>query len=164
MLGLDYWNAGMSMLFGTGFRAPMSTRCSPVTSCCTSSWYNITSKLYLLPCRDKVQRVGVLPTFRECSSSSSFYKRDTLQSSGRTHAHGMVGLLLCRSIARQCSVLASFSLTVLFIAKAEPWAAGKVMTLSPHGPGTCRHVHDFITLSRDVFVASASMMPEPATE
>jgi hypothetical protein len=50
----------------------------------------------------------------------SFYKHKNLQSDGRTHAHGMVGLLLYSFIAQQCSVLASFSFTVLFIAKAAP--------------------------------------------
>jgi hypothetical protein len=51
-------------------------------------------------------------------------------------------------------VLASFSFTVLFIAKAAPWTVGKVITLSPRDTGTCSHVDDysddFITLSRDV--------------
>jgi hypothetical protein len=50
----------------------------------------------------------------------SFYKHKNLQSDGRTHAHGMVGLLLCSFIAQQCSVLAFFSFTMLFIAKAAP--------------------------------------------
>jgi hypothetical protein len=40
-------------------------------------------------------------------------------------------------IAQQCSVLASSTLTVLFIADAAPRAAGEVMTLSPHGNGVC---------------------------
>jgi hypothetical protein len=53
-----------------------------------------------------------------------------------------LGSLLCSFIAQQCSVLASVSLTVLFIAGAKPWAVGEVMTLSPHGLGTCRHVYD----------------------
>jgi hypothetical protein len=77
----------------------------------------------------------------------------------------MVGLLLYSSIAQQCLVLASFSFTMLFIAKATPRAAGEVMN--------CYHVilgstvmctikgNDFISLSRDVLVVSASMMPEP---
>jgi hypothetical protein len=30
---------------------------------------------------------------------------------------------------------------MLFIAKAAPWAAGEVMTLSPHDTGTCKPVH-----------------------
>jgi hypothetical protein len=54
----------------------------------------------------------------------------------------MVGTLLSSFIAQQCSVLASLSFTVLFIAGAEPWAVGGVMALSPRGPGTHRHVHD----------------------
>jgi hypothetical protein len=70
MLGPDYWNVGTSLLFGAGFRPPMSTRCSPATSCCTSSWYSITSKLYLIPRRSRVRRVGVLPTFCESSPST----------------------------------------------------------------------------------------------
>jgi hypothetical protein len=42
-----------------------------------------------------------------------------------------------RFIAQQCSVLASSSLMVLFIARARPRAAGEVMTLSPRDNGTC---------------------------
>jgi hypothetical protein len=70
MLVPDYWNAGMSLLFSAGYRPLVSTRCSPATSCCTSSWYNITYKLYLVPHRGRVQRVGVLPTFLESYPSS----------------------------------------------------------------------------------------------
>jgi hypothetical protein len=66
----DYWNSCTRLLFAAGFRLPTSTRCSPVTSSCTSSRYTITSKLYLVPRRGKVQRVGVMPTFRESSPSS----------------------------------------------------------------------------------------------
>jgi hypothetical protein len=40
-------------------------------------------------------------------------------------------------IAQQCSVLASFSFTVLFIAHAAPWAVDELMTLSPRDEGTC---------------------------
>jgi hypothetical protein len=40
-------------------------------------------------------------------------------------------------IAQQCSVLDSFSLTVLFTADTAPLAAGEVMTLSPRGNGVC---------------------------
>jgi hypothetical protein len=70
MLGPDYWNVGTSLLFGARFQALVSTRCSPTTSCCTSSWYNITSKLYLVPRKGRVHRMGVLPTFRESYPSS----------------------------------------------------------------------------------------------
>jgi hypothetical protein len=45
--------------------------------------------------------------------------------------------LPCGFVAQQCSVLASFSFTVLFIADAAPRAAGEVMTLSPRDEGTC---------------------------
>jgi hypothetical protein len=38
--------------------------------CCTSSWYSITSKLYLVPRKGRVHRMGVLPTFRESYPSS----------------------------------------------------------------------------------------------
>jgi hypothetical protein len=53
------------------------------------------------------------------------------------HVHDMAGILLYGFIAQQCSVLASFSFTVLFIADAAPWAAGDLMTLSPRDGGTC---------------------------
>jgi hypothetical protein len=70
MLGPDYWNAGTTLLFSAGLQAPMSTQCSPKRSCCTPSWYSITSELYLIPRRGRAQRMGVLPTFRESSPSS----------------------------------------------------------------------------------------------
>jgi hypothetical protein len=79
--------------------------------------------------------MGVLPTSR-FHLAPSFYKHKTLQSGGQTHAHGMVGTLLCSLIAQQCSMLASFSFTVLFIVGAEPWAVGEVMTMSPRDPRT----------------------------
>jgi hypothetical protein len=69
-LNLDYWNAGMSLLFVAGFQPLTSTRYSPMMPSCTSSWYNITSKLYLVPHRVTIQRMGVMPTFRESSPSS----------------------------------------------------------------------------------------------
>jgi hypothetical protein len=34
------------------------------------SLYSITSKLSMIPCRDTIQRVGVLPTLRKSSPSS----------------------------------------------------------------------------------------------
>jgi hypothetical protein len=89
-----------------------------------------------------VRRVGVFPTFRENSPSSKLLQTQHSTICGRTHAHGMVGLLLYSFIAQQCSVLAFFNLTVLFIARVKPWVVGEVMTLSPRGPGTCIHVYD----------------------
>jgi hypothetical protein len=44
--------------------------------------------------------------------------------------------LPCGFIAQQCSVLASFSFTMLFIADGAPWAVGELMTLSPRDEGT----------------------------
>jgi hypothetical protein len=72
MLCHGLWNGDTSFLFDAGRQPPTSTRCSPATSSCTSSWYIITSKLYLEPHRVTVQRMGVLPTFHESSPSSKF--------------------------------------------------------------------------------------------
>jgi hypothetical protein len=107
MLGPDYWNVGTSLLFGMGFRPPVSTRCSPATPCCTCSWYSITSKLYLVPHRGRVQRVGVLPSFRESSPSSKLLQAqhstiwwtDTcpwhgLKTTLRLHSSTMLGACL----------------------------------------------------------------------
>jgi hypothetical protein len=81
----------------------------------------------------------------------------------------MAKILICSFISQQCSVLASFSLMVLFIVRAKT-------RLWPDELRHCHHVvlgpadmctikgDDFISLPRDVLVASASMMPEPATE
>jgi hypothetical protein len=142
MLGPDYWNAGTSLLFGVGFQASVSTRCSPTMSYCTSSctasppnstWYHAEAGYREWESCLHFARVFLAP---------SFYKHKPLQSGGRRHAHGMVGSLLCSLIAQQRSVLVSFSFTVLFIAGAEPWAVDEVMTLSQRDPGTCRHVHN----------------------
>jgi hypothetical protein len=62
----------------------------------------------------------------------------------------MASQLPCGFIAQQCLVLASSSLTVLFIADTAPRAAGEVMTLSPCGNGVrilCIIKGDDITLS-----------------
>jgi hypothetical protein len=73
--------------------------------------------------------------------------------------------LLCGFIAQQCSVLASFSLTVLFIADAATQAAGGVMTLLPRDYGACSlaslKAMTLLFLTHNVFVVCASMMPEP---
>jgi hypothetical protein len=65
----------------------------------------------------------------------SIYKNTALHSGGRSHAHGTASQLLCGFIAQQCSVLAYFSLTSLFIADAMPQVAGEVMTLLPRDNG-----------------------------
>jgi hypothetical protein len=54
----------------------------------------------------------------------------------------MASKLPCGFIAQQCLALASFSLTVLFIADTVPRAAGEVMTLLSRDTGTCKPVHD----------------------
>jgi hypothetical protein len=78
----------------------------------------------------------------------------------------MIGVLHCGFIAQLCSMLAFFSFTVLFIAKAAPRAAGEVMTLSPRDTGTsslCMIKGDDITFSdsRCLLSFCASMMTEP---
>jgi hypothetical protein len=153
--GPDYWNADTSLLFGAGFQPPTSTRCSPVTPNYTragktsppnSTWYHTEIRYKEWGCCLYFARVLLAP---------SFYKHNNLESSGRTHAHGMARLLPCGFIAQQFSVLASFSLTVLFIAKARPRVGGKVMTLSPCGPEglqTCARLKVMtLSLYRDVF-------------
>jgi hypothetical protein len=57
------------------------------------------------------------PPQRLRSSSSKHLRLCILCSSGRSHAHAMSKILICDFIAQQCSVLASFSLMVLFIAR-----------------------------------------------
>jgi hypothetical protein len=73
--------------------------------------------------------------------------------------------LPCGFIAQQCSVLASFSFTVLFIADAVPWEVGELMTLSPcdEGHAACASLKAtmLLFLTHDAFVVCASMMPEP---
>jgi hypothetical protein len=97
--------------------------------------------------------------------ASNIYKNTTLHSGGGPHAHSMAKELPCGFIAQQCSVLASFSFTVLFIADAAPWAVGGLMTLSPRdgGPAACASLKatTLISLIHDAFVVCASMMHEP---
>jgi hypothetical protein len=65
----------------------------------------------------------MLPALRENSPSSKFLQvqESTIWSTSTCPW----GLLLCSLIAQQCLVLATFSVTVLFIAKAAPRAAGE---------------------------------------
>jgi hypothetical protein len=142
MLGPDYWNAVTSLLFGMGFQALVTTRCSPATSCYSPNSNNITSKLYLVTRRGRAQRMGVLPTLRKSSPSSKFLQTQdsTIWWTNTCPWHG--GNTILQLHSSKCSVLASFSFKVLFIAGAEPWAARGVMTLSPRDLGTCRHAHD----------------------
>jgi hypothetical protein len=138
MLGPDYWNAGTSLLFGARLQAPVSTRCSPERSCCTSSWH-ITSKLYLIPRKGRTQRIVVLPTFRESSPRSRHLQAQefTIWWTETCPWHDRM-----TTLRPHTSTIASFSFTVLFIVGVEPWAVDGVMTLSPHDLGTCRHAHD----------------------
>jgi hypothetical protein len=98
--------------------APRADTASPPNS----TWYHAETRYKEWACCLHFARVLLAPRF---------YEHNNLQSGGRTHARGMASILPCGFIAQQCSVLDSFSLTVLFIAKAKPRAAGEVMTLSP---------------------------------
>jgi hypothetical protein len=95
------------LLFGAGCQPPMSTRCSPATYNCTSSLYIITSKFSLIPCRDTIQRVGVLPTLCKISLSSTLLRarhstiwwmntcpRHGLKTIPRLHSLTMLGACL----------------------------------------------------------------------
>jgi hypothetical protein len=137
MLGSNYWNGDTSLLFGAEHQAPVSPRCSPKRPDIAparpgappnSAWYHAEAGLRGWRCCLHFTRILL---------DSSIYKNTALHSGGRSCAHGMASQLPCGFIAQQCSVLASFSLTVLFIADATPWAADEVMTLSPHGNGVC---------------------------
>jgi hypothetical protein len=67
---VHYWNGDTLLLFGIENQALVSFRCSPETSCYTSSSNNSTSKLCLVPRRGWAQRMEMLPTLRENSPSS----------------------------------------------------------------------------------------------
>jgi hypothetical protein len=60
----------MSLLFGVENQAPVSSRCSPETSCYSSSSTSITSKLCLVLRRGWAQRMQMVSTLRENSPSS----------------------------------------------------------------------------------------------
>jgi hypothetical protein len=136
MLDSNYWNGDTSLLFSAERQAPASPRCSPGTSCYTSSSNRSTSKHCLVPRRGWPQQMEMLHALRVLLASS-MYKNTALHSGGWSHAHGMASQLPCGFIAQQCLALASPNLTVLFIADAAPRAAGEVMTLSPHDEETC---------------------------
>jgi hypothetical protein len=132
MFGPNYWNGDTSLLFSVGFHVPVSNRCSPVTSSYSSSSNSITSKLYLIPLRGRAQRMEMLPALRESSPSSKFLQVQDSTIWWTNNAHGMVGLLFCSLIAQQCSVLATFSFTVLFIAGAKAlgsWRSNDAATM-----------------------------------
>jgi hypothetical protein len=166
MLGPDYWNAGMSFLFGTGFPPPTSTRCSPVTSNCTSSWYSITSKLYLVPRRDKVQRVGVLPTFCESSPSSKLLQaqQSTIWWTNTCPWHGGITTMRLHSSTMLGACLLQPHGAIYSQSRASgSWGSDDTVTTWSRGSADMCVIKgdDFISLSHDVFVASALMMPGP---
>jgi hypothetical protein len=109
MLCAGLWNGDTSLLFGAGRQPPTSTRCSPVTYSYTSSLYSITSKLSLIPFRDTIQRVGVLPTLRKSSPSSKLLKEQhsTIWWTDTCPWHGLKTTLLL-------TVVKSLFLTVNF--------------------------------------------------
>jgi hypothetical protein len=114
----------------------VSSRCSPETSCYSSSSNISTSKLCLILRKGWAQRMEMLPTLKRILLAPSIYKNKALQSGGRTHAHGMLRILHCGFIAQRRSELSSLKVqSVLFIAEAVPWATSKVMTLSPRDNG-----------------------------
>jgi hypothetical protein len=119
-------------------QALVSSRCSPETSCYSSSSNSITSKLYLVPRRGMVCRVKVLLPFHENSPSSKHLKEQssTIWWSNTCPWHGGNTTLRLHSSTVSRCLPPSFT-KVLFIAKAAPWAAGEVMTLSPRDTGTC---------------------------
>jgi hypothetical protein len=68
----------------------------------------------------------------------SIYKNKALQSGGRTHASGMMGVPHYSLIAQWRSELGPpLASKVLFIADAASRAAGEVLTLLPRDNGTC---------------------------
>jgi hypothetical protein len=126
------------LLFGIEIQALVSSLCSPETSCYSSSSNSITSKLYLVPRRGRVCRVKVFLPFREESPSSKHLQEQssTIWWANTCPWHGgNTTLRLHSSTVFRC--LPPSVTKVLFIAKDAPWAAGEVMTLSPHDTGTC---------------------------
>jgi hypothetical protein len=98
------------LIFGAGCQPPTSTRCSAMMSSRTSSWYSITSKLYLVPRRVTVQRMGVSPIFHESSPSSKLLQAQQstiwwmntcpwhgLKTTLRLHSSKMLGACLLQS-------------------------------------------------------------------
>jgi hypothetical protein len=136
--GSNYWNGDMSLLFGVENQALVSSRCSRETSCYSSSSNNVTSKLYLVPHRGRVCRLKALLPFCENSPSSKHLQEQssTICWTNTCPWHGWNPILwLHSSTVFRC--LPPSVTKVLFIAKAAPRAAGKMMTLSPRHIRTC---------------------------
>jgi hypothetical protein len=66
------------MLLGVEVQILVSSRCSPETSCHTSSSNSSISKLCLVPRRGWAQRMEMLPTLRENSPSSKHLQEQKL--------------------------------------------------------------------------------------
>jgi hypothetical protein len=138
MLGSNYSNGDTSLLFGVENQALVSSRCSPETSCYSSSSNSSTSKLCLILHRGWAQRMEMLPTLRENSPSSKH-----LQEQGSTiwwtntcpwHGENITLRLLSSTALGACYPQVQ---SVLFIAEAVPRATSEVMILSPRDNGTC---------------------------
>jgi hypothetical protein len=126
------------LLFGVEVHAPVSSRCSPETSCYSSSSNSSTSKLYLIPRRGRVGRVKVLPPFRENSPSSKHLQeqKPTIWWTNTCPWHGRNTTLWPHS-SMALGACPPSSSKVLLIANTTPRVVGEVMTLSPRDIGTC---------------------------
>jgi hypothetical protein len=125
------------LLLGAEFRPLTSTRCSPATSSCTSSWYSITSKLYLVPRRDTVQRVGVLLTFPESSPSSKLLQaqQSTIWWMNTCPRHGGIATLrLHSSTMLGACLLQSHGAIYSQIQASGSWRSNDTVTTWSGGP------------------------------
>jgi hypothetical protein len=136
-----------------GFRPPTSTRRSPATPSCTSSWYSITSKLYLVPRRDKVQRVGVLPTFRESSPSSKLLQaqQSTIWWANTCSWHGFKTTLRLHSSTMLGACLLQYHGGIYSRSQTSGrWLSDDTITTWSRGPADMCTIKgdDFIRVSR----------------
>jgi hypothetical protein len=168
MLGSNYWNGDTSLLFGVEIQALVSSQCSPETSCYSPISNSITSKLYMVPRRGRDQRMEMLPTLREISSSSKLLQvQDSTiwwmntcpwhdrNATLRLHSSNMLGACLLQS--QRCYLQPKPRPGQL----AKWWDCHHVIL----GLVACARLKATILLSltHDVFVICASMMTEPVT-
>jgi hypothetical protein len=143
------WSADTSLLFNTGRQRLSSTRCSPATSSCTSSWYNITSNLQSggrTHAHGTVQILGVLPTFRK--SSPSFKLLTTYQSTiwwtDTCPWHGLktTSRLLSSTMLGAC-LLQSYSAIYSQSQTSGRWLSDDTVSTWSRGPADMRKI--FVT-------------------
>jgi hypothetical protein len=157
------------LLFDAGFQALVSIRCSPATACYSSSSNSITSKIYLVPCKGRIYRMKVLPTFRESSPRFKLLQEQdpTIWWTNTCPWHGgnTTLQLHCSTMLGAC-LLQSHGAIYSRSQASSSWQSDDSVTAWSWDLQTCARLKVMTLFPCLVmsFVTSASIMPEPTAE